>query len=179
MSRKLTVDLILQEINNKNISNLTTLNIHGKNINDISILSKFGSLENVSLIKNQIKDLSAFKNLKNIKNLNLKDNKIADFNQIDSLKNCKQLEFLCLKENPISKEPNYFQKIKEMLPHLKKLDDVEINKNINNKDIKISIKTDSKKIDKLNMITNKFIKYKNQKNKNNNNFNTNPFVGSP
>ena len=41
MSRKLTLDLITQETNNKNISNITNININGKNINDISILSKF------------------------------------------------------------------------------------------------------------------------------------------
>ena len=180
MSRKLTIELIVQESNNKNISNLSTLNISGKSITDISILSKFPSLENITLSKNQIKDLSSFKNLKNIKNLNLKENKIIDFNQLESLKNCKQLEFLCLKDNPISKDPNYLQKIKEILPQLKKLDDIEINKHLNDKDIKISIKTDNKKIDKLNMITNKFLKMKNTKNKNNNSpFHANAFIGSP
>jgi hypothetical protein len=180
MSRKLTIELIVQESINKIISNLSTLNISGKNITDISILSKFPSLENITLSKNQIKDLSAFKNLKNIKNLNLKENKIIDFNQLESLKNCKQLEFLCLKDNPISKDPNYLQKIKEILPQLKKIDDIEINKQLNNKDIKISIKADNKKIDKLNMITNKFLKMKNAKNKNNNSpFHANAFLGSP
>ena len=49
MSRKLTIELIVQESNNKNISNLSALNISGKNITDISILSKFPSLENITL----------------------------------------------------------------------------------------------------------------------------------
>ena len=179
MSKKLTLDLILSETNNKNISNLSILNINGKNINDISILSKFPSLENVSLIKNNIKDLSVFKNLKNIKNLNLKDNKIAEFNQIELLKNCKNLESLCLKENPISNESNYIQKIKEILPQLKILDDIELNKN-NNKENKITIKPDNKKINKLNMITNKFIKFKALKNKNNvKNYSPKEYLGSP
>ena len=179
MSKKLTLDLILSETNNKNISNLSILNINGKNINDISILSNFPSLENVSLIKNNIKDLSVFKNLKNIKNLNLKDNKISEFNQIELLKNCKNLESLCLKENPISNESNYVQKIKEILPQLKILDDIDLNKN-NIKENKISIKPDNKKINKLNMITNKFIKFKGPKNKNNvKNYSPKEFLGSP
>ena len=177
MFRKLTIELITQESNNKNISNLSTLNLSGKNINDISILSKFPSLENITLSKNQIKDLSVFKNLKNIKNLNLKDNKITEFSQLESLKNCKQLEFLCLKENPISKEQIYLQKVKEILPQLKKLDDIEINKHQNNKDVKIPIKADNKKIDKLNMITNKLVKIKNKNNKSP--FHANAFIGSP
>ena len=168
MSKKLTLEIILSEINNKNISNLTAINIHGKNINDISLLSKFPTLEIVSLFKNSIKDLAVFKHLKNLKILNLRDNEVSDFSQIESLKNCKQLESLSLKENPISKEQNYFQKIKELLPQLKKLDDIELNKNLN-KENKILSKTDNKKIDKLNMITNKFIKYKNNKNKNSQN----------
>lgn len=179
MSKKLTLDLILSETNNKNFSNITTLNIVDNNINDISILTQFPSLEIVSLCTNNIKDLSVFKNLKNIKKLNLKENKISDFSQIESLKNCKQLEYLNLKENPISKDPNYTQKIKEILPQLKVLDDIEIFKNIN-KDIRISMKNNTKKIDKLNMITNKFIKFKPNKNKNNTNpFNQTGFSGSP
>ena len=127
MSKILTLDLILSETNNKNISNLKILNIPGKNISDISLLSKFPSLQNVSLNKNNIKDLSVFKNLKNLKILNLKDNKITEFTQIELLKNCKNLESLCLKENPISNETNYVKKIKEILPQLKKLDDIELN----------------------------------------------------
>ena len=181
MSIKLTLELILSETNNKNITNLLTLNINGKNINDVSILSKIPTLENVSLVKNNIKDLSVFKNLKNIKNLNLKDNKITELNQIELLKNCKNLESLNLKENPISNEPNYLQKIREILPQLKKLDDIELNQNKNNnKENKKTLKPDNKKINKLNMITNKVIKYKGSKNKNNiKNGSPNHFLGSP
>ena len=64
MSVKLTLDIILSEVNNMNISSITSLNIHDKNINDISILSKFPTLENISLVNNNIKDLNVFKNLK-------------------------------------------------------------------------------------------------------------------
>ena len=174
MSVKLTLDIILSEVNNMNISSITSLNIHDKNINDISILSKFPTLENISLVNNNIKDLNVFKNLKNLKKLNLKDNEITEFDQLEPLKNCKQLESLCLKDNQITKEPNYTQKIKELLPQLKKIDDIEIKQNSNNnKEIKIPIKTDIKKIDKLNMITNKFIKFKATKNK------ANAYSGSP
>ena len=37
----------------------------------------------------------------------------------------KKLEILCLIENPISKQPNYRKKVLEILPFLKKLDDLE------------------------------------------------------
>jgi len=72
-------------------------------------------------------------NLKNVKELYLKDNQISDFKQIEHLKNCPQFKILCLLDNPISKQSNYRQKILEILPNLKKLDDIDCNiTNINN-----------------------------------------------
>ena len=55
----------------------------------------------------------------------MKDNQRFDSSQIGYLKDCKKLEILCLIENPISKQPNYRKKILEILPFLKKLDDLE------------------------------------------------------
>ena len=177
MSKKLTLDIILSQ-SAKNNPNITSLNVCGNNITDISLLAQYPSLEVISLSNNNIKNLNVFKNLKNLKKLNLKDNKISDFNQIEPLKNCKQLESLSLKDNPITKEQNYQKRIKEILPQLKRLDDIELNKIIN-KEIKISIKND-KKIDKLNMITSKLIKFKNTKTKNSQSpFKQKIFSGSP
>lgn len=134
MSKKLTIDLIIARSNNKNLDSIKTLNLWGCNLSDISILSKLTSLETLSLSKNQIKDISVFKSLKNLKELYLKGNQINDWEQINNLKYCKKLEKLVLKENPISKSTNYPKKVLELLPHLMKLDDKEINsiKNSNN-----------------------------------------------
>jgi len=127
MSRKLTKDLIRSRIGNDNFGIITTLNLWGNNIDDISLLSKMPLLEIISLNMNHIKDLSVFQYLKNIKELYLQDNKISDFKQIEYLKNCTRLKILCLSDNPISKQQNYVQKIFEILPFLKKLDDIEKN----------------------------------------------------
>jgi len=134
MSKKLTIDLIIARSNNKNLDSIKTLNLWGCNLSDISILSKLTSLETLSLSKNQIKDISVFKSLKNLKELYLKGNQINDWEQINNLKYCKKLEKLVLKENPISKSTNYPKKVLELLLHLMKLDDKEINsiKNSNN-----------------------------------------------
>jgi Leucine-rich repeat (LRR) protein len=71
--------------------------------------------------------------MKNLKELYLADNQIDDLNQIDNLKNCKKLEKLVLKDNPITNIINYRQKILEILPQLKKLDDIEVKQSkINN-----------------------------------------------
>ena len=125
MSRKLTKDFIRSRLGNDNLESITTLNLWGNNIDDISLLSEMPLLEIISLCVNHIKDLSVFRNLKHVKELYLKDNHISDFNQIEHLKNCSKLQILCLSDNPISKQPNYRKKVLEILPFLKKLDDIE------------------------------------------------------
>ena len=127
MSRKLTKDIILSRVGSDKLDSIKTLNLWGNNLDDISLISEMPSLEIISLSSNQIKDIKALKTLKNLKELYLKDNKISDFNQIEFLKNCKKLEILNLSENPISTQQNYRQKILDILPNLKKLDDLENN----------------------------------------------------
>jgi hypothetical protein len=88
------------------------------------------------------------------------------------LKNCKQLEILELKGNPICNEQNYIQKIMEILPQLKKLDDNDLSKI---KDIKIS-----SKIEKIKNYS-KFLKFNTAKSKlvNNKTNNQNQNQNSP
>ena len=133
MSRKLTKDFLRSRLGTDEFDNIKNVNLWGNNIDDISLLSEMPLLEIISLSVNHVKDLSVFLKLKNVKELYLKDNKISDFNQIENLKNCSKLQVLCLQENPISKQPNYRQKIFEILPNLKKLDDLENNYFDNNK----------------------------------------------
>ena len=126
MSKKLTIEFILNKTNNNNLKNIKALNLWGNKFTDISALSELPSLEIISLVGNQIKDISVFKKLKNIRELYLKDNQISDIAQIDNLKNCKKLEKLVLKDNPICNFMNYTQKVLEVVPHLKKLDEFEV-----------------------------------------------------
>ena len=127
MSKILTIDFILEKTNNNNIKNIRVLNLWGNKLSDISILSELPSLEIISLSSNLIKDISAFKKLKNVSELYLKDNQISDINQIENLKKCKKLEKLVLNDNPIANLINYKQKILEILPQIKKLDDIDVN----------------------------------------------------
>ena len=139
MSKKLTLELIFSKINNINNDpkNIRFLNIWGNQISDISILSSFPLLEKINLNNNQIEDISAFKNLTNIKELSLKDNNIKDLQQIEYLKNNKKLEKLNLINNPICKCMDYFQKIMEILPQLKEIDNIS-NISIKNQKLKIN-----------------------------------------
>ena len=139
MSKKLTLDLIFSKINNNDPKNIRILNIWGNQLSDISILSSFPFLEKINLNSNQIEDLSALKNLTNIRELYLKENQIKDWNQIEYLKNNKKLEKLNLINNPICNSVNYFQKILDILPQLKEIDNVstkiiksKLNVNVNN-----------------------------------------------
>ena len=132
MSKKLTPELIFTKINNNDPKNIRILNIWGNQISDISILSSFPSLEKINLNSNQIEDISALKNLTNIRELYLKENQIKDWNQIEYLKNNKKLEKLNLINNPICNSVNYFQKIIEILPQLKEIDNIST-KNLKSK----------------------------------------------
>jgi Leucine-rich repeat (LRR) protein len=125
MSRKLIKELIMSRLGSDKLDSIKTLNLWGNNIDDISLLSEMPSLEILSLSTNHIQDLRPLKNLKNLKELYLQDNNISDINQIEFLKNCKQLEILNLSENPITKFQNYRQKVLNILPFLKRLDDIE------------------------------------------------------
>ena len=143
MSRKLTKDFIRSRLGTDDFENIKNINLWGNNIDDISLLSEMPLLEIISLSVNHIKDLSVFRNLKNVKELFLKDNQISDFNQVENLKNCKKLEILCLQENPIANQSNYRQKILEILPFLKKLDDLENNIDKNSPPPRLSLPTSS------------------------------------
>ena len=145
MSKKLTLDEIMSRANTKNSETIKSLNLWGLNLSDISILSELTLLETVSLSKNQIKDISTFKTMNNIKELYLADNQIDDLNQIENLKNCKKLEKLVLKGNPICNNPNYFQKIVEILPNLITLDEKDI-KTLKKEKNDVNIKNKTKKI---------------------------------
>jgi len=127
MSKKLTIEFIISKANVNNPKTIRALNLRGNKISDISILSELTSLEIISLNSNQIKDISAFKKLKNVREIYLRDNQISDFSQLENLKNCKKLEKLAIKDNPVvANISNYYQKIIEILPQLKKIDDIEI-----------------------------------------------------
>ena len=123
MSKKLTLELITQRTKNSNYNEIKTLNLWGKELDDISILSKLPNLEICSLSTNKIQNIEVFENLKNLKELYLKKNLINDIKQIEKLKNLEQLEILSLEENPINSIPDYRNTILEILPQLKKLDD--------------------------------------------------------
>ncbi len=140
MSRKLTLDFIKTKTNNSKCNQIKSLNLWGNELEDISILSELPKLEIVSLNDNNIRNLEVFQNHENLKELYLRKNFIATLEQIKYLEKCKNLSILVLKDNPITSISDYKNKIIEILPQLKKLDDEVIDPNYINKNNKMSKK---------------------------------------
>ena len=136
MSRKLTLDFIKTKTNNSKCNQIKSLNLWGNELEDISILSELPQLEIVSLNDNNIRNLEVFQNHENLKELYLRKNFIATLEQIKYLEKCKNLSILILKDNPITSILDYKNKIIEILPQLKKLDDEVIDPNYINKNNK-------------------------------------------
>lgn len=81
------------------LSDVTELNLSGKNIQDISELAKCLQLRTLNLKDNDIKDLSALEGLENLTWLCLYDNDISDVASVGQLTN---LTYLDLGENEIT-----------------------------------------------------------------------------
>uniref|UniRef100_A0A182FCL5 U2A'/phosphoprotein 32 family A C-terminal domain-containing protein n=1 Tax=Anopheles albimanus TaxID=7167 RepID=A0A182FCL5_ANOAL len=77
---------------------------------------------------NRISTLADFENCLNLQELYLRKNNLTDINELVYLQNLPKLKYLWLEENPLedSAGPSYRQIVLRALPHLKKLDNVEV-----------------------------------------------------
>lgn len=124
----LTKDLLFQKFPSKNpsLSDIKNINMWGKGLTDISIISHLPNIEVVSLSVNNISSLEPFSKCYKLKELYLRKNQISSFTEIKHLTKLKALKILWLQENPICEFPSYRSKIIEMLPQLAKLDNIAI-----------------------------------------------------
>ena len=86
-------------LNNSNLTSLTTLDLSGNEIVDISMLGSLASLTIFDLSDNEIVDISVLSNLASLQQLDLKNNDIVDVSSLVSLTGLKNL---MLARNPIS-----------------------------------------------------------------------------
>jgi internalin A len=84
------------------LKGLTTLNLSGNNISDVSFLKEFKELTFLDLSGNNISDVSFLKELTELTSLDLSGNYLKD---VTFLKELKGLENLVLSNNPISQPP--------------------------------------------------------------------------
>ena len=123
----LTKEDIEKKYPGKKLENIKILNFYGNDFSNIDIISQMKSLKLVSLSSNKISSLKPFKNLPNLKELILRNNNIENVDEINYLKTCANLKSLWLEENPVSKKEEYKAHLINVLPNLKKLDNININ----------------------------------------------------
>lgn len=120
----------------KAIQNLTNLDLHSNQIQDISALANLTNLTSLGLLNNKIQDISVLANLTNLTKLYLWDNKIQDISVLANLTNLTslglshnqiqdisvlasliKLEYLDLSRNPIN--PQDIEWLQQKLPNCK------------------------------------------------------------
>lgn len=122
----LTRDMILKKYKINNISDLKNLNLWGYDLENIDIIKEFINIEIITLSVNKISTLKSFSFCLNLIELYLRKNNIKELTEINNLKPCLNLKILWLEENPCSKEQNYRSYTINILPQLKKLDNIII-----------------------------------------------------
>ena len=109
---------------------LVTLNAGGNFIKELSSLpvrALASSLRTLMLDANQITDLAGVERLSLLTVLSLRDNQIDALEELSRLAVCEQLAEIDLRGNPIAEGGvQYRQQLLHVLPHLHKLDGVEV-----------------------------------------------------
>lgn len=124
----LTKELVLSKSPNiTSLSQIKTLNLWGKELEDISIISQMTNLEIISLSANKVSSLAPFSSCTILKELYLRRNNISSLSEIDYLVPCSSLSILWIDQNPIFNDENYHDYIISKLPQLIKFDNVIVN----------------------------------------------------
>ena len=123
---KLTEEILLSKSKASSLDEIKNLSLWGLKLEDVSIVSKLPNIETIALSVNEIKTLAPFQHCLHLRELFLRRNKIPSLSEINYLTNLPALQTLWLADNPITKEPNYRKFVIAMLPHLTKLDEVDI-----------------------------------------------------
>jgi len=133
----LTKEIIEKKYPGKKLEKIKYLDLWGKDLENVDILSQMKSLKIINLSANKISSLKPFGKLEHLKELYIRNNNISNIDEINYLKDNTNLKSLWMSENPVSKNEKEFRKaIIEKLPNLTKLDNTpipEIKKNLDNK----------------------------------------------
>lgn len=117
---------MVQQRTGLQLDEVKKLNMWGMNLTDVSVLEKMPNLEIASFSVNQISSLKPFEKCTSLTELFLRRNQISDFNELQHLAHLKNLKTIWLLDNPISSDPQYREKVMQILPDLIKLDEAEI-----------------------------------------------------
>ena len=119
----LTKEYILSKYDKfSDITEIKKLDVYGEDIQDITIISKMPNIEILSLSSNKISSLSPLSICLNIRELYLRNNNINSFRELKHLQPIGNLKVLWLEGNPICKDKFYRDKVLNILPQVKILD---------------------------------------------------------
>lgn len=126
MEVELTERIILQKSRVDFLSAVKNLNHWGQDIGDISILRSLPNVEVLALSVNKVRTLADVAHCRSLKELYLRKNLIADLREVRYLASLPALRVLWLLDNPCASSPYYRPYVLKVLPHLEKLDNVEV-----------------------------------------------------
>ncbi|CCW59958.1 unnamed protein product [Phytomonas sp. EM1] len=122
----LTEEMILDKTNVHRLEEVRRLNLWGKGLTDVSIVSKLKNVEVLALAANQISSLQPFASCTTLQELYLRKNAVEDLREIPFLRNLAKLHTLWLMDNPCARHPRYREFVLHCCSALKKLDSLEV-----------------------------------------------------
>lgn len=123
---KLTESILRERTKFRNLQEIRKIDLWGYQLSDITLISNLKNIEIASLSNNKINSLQPFKNCTQLHALFLRNNQISDFEELNFLSELPNLHILWLSNNPIALDANYREKVMQILPKLRKLDEDEI-----------------------------------------------------
>lgn len=104
-------------------NNLEHLNLSNNNIRNIEGIEGLIQLKYLDLSFNQIEHLANIDTLKNLRILNMKHNQLDTIEELKILILFPLLQDVNFQQNPICKIPNYYNIIRDYIPHISIIDD--------------------------------------------------------
>ena len=106
-----------------NWSNLEVLWLVRTSLTEIDGISAFPKLKELYCAFNSISNLSALMFHDSIEVLDIEGNKLEDWNELEYLRDCPKLFSVTLEGNPITRTPEYRQRVFRLLTQISALDD--------------------------------------------------------
>ncbi len=123
---KLTEEVVLQRTKAKSLDEVRSLNMWGQDISDIDVLLHMPNVEVLSLSVNSISSLSGIRKCHRLRELYLRKNDVRNLADIQYLASIESLKILWLSDNPCADAAEYRATVVQYLPHLEKLDNVDV-----------------------------------------------------
>jgi len=125
---RLTESMVLHVTRKKKLDEVTTVNIWGMQISDVSVVARLANLEVLSMSLNRIDTLKPFRSCRMLRELYVRKNRLSRLEEVAYLKGLPRLQVLWLAENEaaVVNAGCYRQFVLRQLPNLSKLDNEDV-----------------------------------------------------